>query len=125
MIRSPYKNISGKLEKGVYVCVYLLYGTHVLGFYFFSLLFFFFCVPLNMAGYFVSISSFLFGAPPRTSPFLPKIRPRMGDTQTFFPCLVSTVFSEEDGAGGGFLLILCTLVTYCTWKPHRCFFFVF
>lgn len=41
MIRSPYKNISGKLEKGVYVCVYLLYGTHVLGFYFFPFYFFF------------------------------------------------------------------------------------
>ena len=58
---------------------------------------FFFCVPRNMAGYFVSISSFLFGAPPRTSPFLPKIRPRMGDFQTFFPCLVSTVFGRGRG----------------------------
>lgn len=77
MIRSPYKNVSGKLEKGVYVCVYLLYGTHMLGFYVCPFYFFSF-VPRNMTGYFVSISSFLFDAPPRTSPLLPKITSRNG-----------------------------------------------
>lgn len=86
-------------------CVYLLYGTHV---------FLFFFVPRSMAGYIVSISSFLFSAPPASLPFFfRKLHQGMGGFKLSF-LVYFKQFSEEDRGGGGFLPLLCTLVTFRT-----------
>lgn len=117
MIMSPYKNNLWILEKGVYVCVYLLYGTSVLRL-FFS---FFSFVTRNMAGYIVSISSFVFGAPPRASSFTEHYTKQWA-VSNFLSLFALNIFGRGQGGGGGFLLLLSsTLVTFCTWKPQRGF----
>lgn len=115
MIRSPYKNISVKLEKGVYVCVYLLYGTYVFGFCF---LFFSFSSFLGtkLDMFFLCVWCPAPCLPPFTENYT-----KQRAVSTFLSLFALNSFRKRTG-GGGFLLLLCsTLVIFCTWKPHRGF----
>lgn len=87
------------------------------GFFFLVL---FFSVTRNMAGYIVSISSFLFGAPPRASPFTENYIKQWA-VSNFLSLFALNIFRKRTGVGGGFLLLSCTLVTFCAWKSHRGF----
>lgn len=81
------------------------------GFFFLVL---FFSVTRNMAGYIVSISSFLFGAPENYI--------KQWAVSNFLSLFALNIFRKRTGVGGGFLLLLsCTLVIFCAWKPHRGF----
>lgn len=118
MIRSPYKNISVKLEKGVYVCVYLLYGTYVFGFCF---LFFPF-LRSSEHSWICCIYFFLcdWCPAPRLTPFTENYTKQWA-VSNFLSLFALNSFRKRTG-GGGFLLLLCsTLVIFCTWKPHRDF----
>lgn len=116
MIMSPYKNNLWILEKGVYVCISFVRYFCVTPFFFF-----FSFVTRNMAGYIVSISSLVFGAPPRASSFTENYTKQWA-VSNFLSLFALNIFGRGQGGGGGFLLILSsTLVTFCTWKPQRGF----
>lgn len=102
----PYKNFSGRLEKRRICCI-SLYAIYVFG------LFFFFFVPRNIAGYIVSIWSFLLLPPPTPTPtptptiHTPKINPWNGRFFIFLFAL--TVFRKRRG---GWIPPFCTFVTF-------------
>lgn len=76
--------------------------------------FFFSFVTRNMAGYIVSISSFVFGAPPRASSFTENYTKQWA-VSNFLSLFALNIFRKRTGGGGGFLLLLSsTLVTFCT-----------
>lgn len=102
----PYKNFSGRLEKRRICCI-SLYAIYVFG------LFFFFFVPRNIAGYIVSICSFLLLPAPTPTPTpTPTIHTENKSMEWagFYFLVCFNSFPEEEG--GGWIPPFCTFVTF-------------